>query len=106
MLLVIVGCLVFGWQTGISIALGGLLAWVNFRWMESGVDRILFGKGEAETGWTAVKFLGRLVLMLLGLFAMIQASFLSAGGVLAGLSIFVLSGMLEALLILFESKSG
>jgi len=53
-----------------------------------------------------VKYIARLVLILLAFFAIFHSSFLSVFGAVAGLSVFVLSGMLEAILLLIKPGSG
>ena len=110
--LIIAPMLVFGgffwsWQMGVSIAIGALLAWLNFRWMVAGVDRLL-AKSSSQgksAGTTMLKYLFRLLLIFIVLFVMIHFSFLSPIGALLGLSIFVLSGMLEAILLLIQRRA-
>jgi uncharacterized membrane protein len=46
------------------------------------------------------------VLIFLALFAMIHSLFFDVLGALAGLSVFVLAGMLEAVLLLFSRETG
>jgi len=90
----------------LSIVIGGMLAFLNIRWMTAGVDRLL---GRADKGGApglAARFVARLLLIFLVLFAMIHSSFFSVLGVLAGLSVFVLAGMLEAVLLLFSREAG
>lgn len=94
---------------GLSIVIGELLAWLNLRWMTAGVDRLLVKSGSgAKSEGSAIsvlKYLFRLLLIFIVLFAMIHFSFLSPIGALLGLSIFVLSGMLEAILLLIQRKA-
>ncbi len=73
---------------------------LNFRWTSSAVDRLLSSGGKPSATVAAAKYAGRLVLIFATLFAMIQIPFLSLLGGVAGLSIFVLSGMWEAILLL------
>lgn len=89
-----------GWQAGVSVALGGLLAWVNFHWMKRGVDAALGKSGVPASKAVVAGFLGRFVLILGGLFVMIRFSFFSLLGAVLGLSVYVLAGALEALLLL------
>ena len=98
--------LAYGASMALSVLIGGLLAFVNIRWMTAGVDRLL---GRADKGGApglALRFVGRLVLIFLALFAMIHSSFFSVLGALAGLSVFVLAGMFEAVLLLFSREAG
>jgi hypothetical protein len=105
-LLTLGGMLFFGLQVGFSVLLGGALATVNFRWMAAGVDRVLGQANQAGAGGTVFKYIARLVLIFVAFFAIIQSSFLSVLGALAGLSVFVLAGMLEAVLLLFRIDTG
>lgn len=89
-----------GWETGVSVAFGGLLAWVNFRWLRRGVDAALGKSAVPGSKAVVAGFLGRFVLILGGLFVMIRFSFFSLLGAVLGLSVYVLAGVLEALLLL------
>jgi len=100
------GLIFFGLGAGLSVLLGGLLAVVNFHWMSAGVDRLLKRAETARVTGTVGKYLARLVLIFLTFFAIIHSSFLSVLGVLVGLSIFVLAGMLEAVLLLIRPGTG
>lgn len=98
--------LAFGIGMGLSVLIGGLLAVVNFHWMSAGVDALLKRADSARVTGTVVKYLARLVLIFLAFFAIIHSSFLSVLGALAGLSVFVLAGMLEAVLLLIRPGTG
>lgn len=90
------GALVLGWRESLSVALGGLLAIFNFVALRGSVDRVL-GRRQAPGVFQSVGgFLGRLVLILGGLFAIFQLSFLSLIWALVGFSVFVLAGLVEA----------
>lgn len=106
--LLVLGGLTWSLEMGLSILIGELLAWLNLRWMSAGVNRILRAHAEAGEGSggriLVAKYLFRLLLIFTVLFAMIHFSFLSPIGALLGLSIFVLSGMLEAILLLIQRK--
>lgn len=92
----------FGWGAAASVLIGGALAALNFKWMAAGVDRALGAAAAGSAVTTVLKYVLRLLLIMLGLFAMIHVPFLSLLGGVAGLSIFVLSGMLEAILLTME----
>lgn len=105
-LLVPAGWMLYSLAVAVSILIGGLLAFLNIRWMTMGVDRLLGRADRRAAPGLAVRFVGRLVLIFLALFAMIHSSFFSVLGALAGLSVFVLAGMLEAGLLLFSREAG
>ena len=94
-----------GWETALSVAVGGVLAYLNFSWLKAGVDRILGLETERRATLILAGFVGRLVLILGGLFAMIHFSFMSLYGALLGLSIFVLAGILEAVFLFARRTS-
>lgn len=96
-LLFLTSALFWSWGGAVSVGLGGLLAWLNFRWLKSGVEAILSTQEAPPPRSVITRFVGRLLLILICLFAMIQLSFLSLIGAVIGLSIFVLSGIFEAI---------
>jgi len=98
--------LAFGFGMALSVLIGGLLAVINFHWMSAGVDALLKRAESARVTATVAKYLARLVLIFLAFFAIIHSSFLSVLGALAGLSVFVLAGMLEAVLLLIRPETG
>jgi hypothetical protein len=100
--LVLAGGVVWGWAMALSIALGGGVALLNFLLMTAGIARVLEGSRGRRPGWILAGFVGRLLLILGGLFAIIHISFLSLYGALGGLSIFVLAGLLEAFKLLMR----
>lgn len=85
-----------GFWMAASILIGGLLALVNFRLMKSGIDRMLYPGGKKKDGLLIFGFIGRLLLILFCLFAMIQTAKFNLMGALAGLAIIVIAGMYEA----------
>jgi len=96
------------WGTALSVLIGGAISLLNLRWLSRAVDQIL-GLGMVEgqrinLGRFLAGYLGRLLLILVGLFAMIYLSFLSLIGALMGFSIFVLAGCLEAILLLVRRQ--
>ncbi len=98
----LVAGVVWGWQMAVSILVGGGLASVNFHWLKLAVDGMLTGASRHSPTLLIAGFLGRLLLILVGLFAIIQLSFLSLYGALGGMAIFVVAGFLEAILLLMR----
>ncbi len=90
------GFILYGLWMAASVLIGGLLAILNFRLMKSGIDRMLYPGGKKKDGILIFGFIGRLLLILLCLFAMIQTAKFNLMGALAGLAIIVLAGMYEA----------
>ncbi|MGH9340489.1 MAG: ATP synthase subunit I [Acidobacteriota bacterium] len=95
--------LLFDWAMALSVLIGGVLSVINFRWMSAGVDRLLVQEKSLGTGSVLAKFLGRLLLIFITFFVIIRTSFLSAMGALVGFSVFVLSGIVEAILTAYSA---
>lgn len=100
------GLIAFGWEIAVSVLIGGLLAILNFHWLTTGVDLLLKSGDKRRVGSVVAKYLARLVLIFVALFAIIHFSFLDLLGALVGLSVFVLSGMVEAVILLFKGQAG
>ena len=98
------GLIFYGWSMAVSILIGGALSILNFQWLVSGVDRVIYGDLRKGILSAVLKYVGRLVLILVVLFVMIHTSFLSVLGALLGLSVFVVAGMLEAVLMMFKTR--
>jgi len=93
----------WGWGMGLSVLLGSGVAWLNFRWMQRGIDRALMGGPSRKSDLKVIaQYVLRLLLILATVFAIIHFSFLSLAGGVIGLSIFVLAGMSEAVILLYR----
>jgi len=91
------------WVAPISVVLGALLAWLNFRWLSAGIDGILYSANSRRIKYLIAKFLLRLVLILVVLCVIIRVSLSATGGVLLGLSVYILAIMAEAISSLFQT---
>ncbi len=100
-LLALAGLLVSGWGALVSVAAGGGLALVNFIWLRWAVAGALAEEKRSVTA-AAAGFAGRFGLILAGLFAIVQLSFLSLLWAVGGLSVFVLAGIEEAIRLLWR----
>jgi len=101
-LAVLTAALFYGWKDGFSVFVGGLFSVANFIWISKSSGRLLQPSATASGAAAAAGYLLRLVLIFGTLFAMIHFSFVSLWGVLLGLSVFVLSTILEAFILLYE----
>jgi len=85
---IIVG-LALGWRMAMGVALGCGIAYVNFRWLVRGVERMterMTGGGETTSGSGIVsRFLMRYVLMGVAAYVILNVSPMSLYGLLAGL---------------------
>jgi hypothetical protein len=90
----------FGWRSALGMACGCAVAYLNFHWLEGGVealaDRIVVaGKSQSGKG-IVVRFLFRYVLLALAAYAIVTVSPASLYGFLAGLSLPVAAIACEA----------
>ena len=105
LVLLMVGGVIFsGWGMAASISIGGMISVVNFHWMVAGVDRMIGGDFRKGIRSAVLKYVARLLLIFGIFFAIIHVSFLSILGALLGLSVYVLAGMLEAVLLMFKVR--
>jgi len=110
-------CLVLGalasiWFRSLGVTLGfiggGVVAVVNFRWIEAGLDAAMGGPMSSRKRALAVaKFVLRYVLLGLVIYAIVASRIVDLKAFLAGLFIFVVSIMWEAFrLTLISIRSG
>ncbi|MBZ5660580.1 MAG: ATP synthase subunit I [Acidobacteriia bacterium] len=101
------------WRAGAGVALGALLAWINFRWLKQGVGALVdISTAQAGTDRARVpmsvylKFFGRFALLLLVVYVILSRSILPAASVLGGLFVLVGAVMLEVIFELLRGKRG
>ncbi|MCI0355164.1 MAG: hypothetical protein L0099_09010 [Acidobacteria bacterium] len=85
------------WAMAGAFALGGLLAYANYRWIVSIVDAMLAAGKAKVTKRTYVKLLLPLVLLAALVYVIFSRSLLPVTGILAGFFLLVVAVMLEAL---------
>lgn len=83
----LLGALTWGWLVGLSLIAGTAMGLLNFSWMHQGIDALLVAERRKAVRRLVVKYLARLVLILVFLYAMIRVSFSSLMAALAGLFI-------------------
>jgi hypothetical protein len=96
----VVVAIFFGWKVGIGLALGCVIAWVNFYWLKQAVsalaDRVTAtGRSQSSSGVVA-RFLLRYALIALGGYAIFRVSRDSLYGLLGGLFLTVAAILCEA----------
>ncbi|HEY3132243.1 MAG TPA: ATP synthase subunit I [Acidobacteriota bacterium] len=91
------------WVAPLSVVLGALLAWLNFRWLSTAIEGVLRPANSRRIKYLIAKFLLRLVLILIVLCVIIRVSLSATGGVLLGLSVYILAIMAEAISSLFQA---
>ena len=100
----------WGWRSGVGVALGTALTWLNFRWLKQGVGALVklstaqAGSEHARVpGSVYVKFFGRFALLLVVVYVILSRSLLPVAAVLGGLFAVVAAVMLE---LIFELLGG
>jgi hypothetical protein len=91
------------WVSVLAVVLGAALAWLNFHWLSAGVEAMLRPANPKKIKFLVAKFLLRLLLIFAALYAMIRVSLEMAGGLLLGLSVYILAIMAEAFFSVFSS---
>ena len=98
----ILGSLEWGWWAGAGFAAGGLLSWINFRWLDDIVTALIStstaesnGVQGAVSHWIYARFFGRLVLMVVAAYVILRAPWLPGRAVLAGLFSLIFAVLLE-----------
>lgn len=92
----------WGWRAGVGVAAGGVVSWLNFRWLDQGVTALL-GTAAATSGsesapaarWIYARFIGRMVLLLVALYVIFKVPWLPGRAVLAGLFSLICAVLLE-----------
>ena len=103
----------WGWRPGAGVALGGVLAWINFRWLKQGVNslvRISTAQANSEHARvpisTYAKFFGRFALLLVVVYVILSRSRLPVAAVLGGLFAVVAAVMIELMWELLRGERG
>jgi ATP synthase I chain len=100
MLALVTAITMFGWRMAVGFALGGLIAYINFRWLEKGVARL--GELTVEAGTPASRrgimhrFLRQYLLLAVIAFVILSVSRESVYGLFAGLFLPVAAMLCEA----------
>lgn len=88
------------WHTGVGLALGSLLAGLNFVWLHHGTElmvRRMINSGEAAPSKLrlVLAFVGRYVCVLAGAYVILKSYPKILGGFIAGLAFPILGAMSE-----------
>lgn len=99
LLLLPVGMGVAGWKWDGAMAaafgFGGVLAYLNYRWIVAVADALVRAQKAAVPNRTYVKLFLPLALLVAVLYVIFSRSWLSVAGLLAGLSLLVLGVLME-----------
>jgi hypothetical protein len=104
------GWMVFGWRKALGFALGGAIAYVNFRWLEqvvAGIADLTIQSGTPASSRGVVhRFLLRYFLMAIVAFVILTVSRESLFGLFAGLLLPVAAILCEAVYEAYRVVSG
>lgn len=105
-----------GWRSALALLIGAALAWVNFRWLKSGVTAISVPAADVtsgaaiEAGVSApapkvpvaafAKFIGRFALLLGMVYVILSRSLLPATPLFAGLFTTVAAALVQMIFLL------
>lgn len=84
-----------------AFVFGGLLAYLNYRWIVAVVDTLVRGQSARILGRTYVKLFGPLGLLAFLLYVIFSRSLLAFAGVLGGLLLLVAAVVVEAAVQIF-----
>ena len=93
------GVAAWGWggETALAFAVGGALAYLNYRWIVAVVDTLVRSTQAGRVPRRAyVKLLAPLLLLGAGLYVIFSRSLVSVGGFVGGLLLLVAAVMMEA----------
>ena len=97
----IFACIRWNWRAAVGVAVGGVLSWLNFRWLDQGVGQILrtvAGSADLKrpaSGWIFVRFFGRVLLIVLALYAILRVRCLPGKALLFGFFSLICAVLLE-----------
>jgi len=107
----IYGAIVFGLRFGAGVATGGILAWLNYRWLKQGVGA-LAKLSTAQQGAAKVhvprsvyfKFIGRYLLLILVAYVILTRFGVPVVSLLAGFGAVVVAVLVEIVAQLFRTN--
>jgi hypothetical protein len=81
-----------------SLAVGGVISSINFRWLKQAVNHVIRQGGEHSVGpRVLLQFAGRYALIGLALYVSIRFTILDLAFLLAGLLSYILAALLECI---------
>jgi len=94
----------YGLRSALGVIVGGLLAWLNFRWLDSSTRAILVDPLVATTPILAMRYVIRYVLIAAVLLVIYYYDLLPVVAVIAGLGSFALAVVLRGLKSIFTGS--
>ncbi len=96
--------LFYGIATAVGVVLGGILAWINFRWLDSSTRAMMVDPFAATTSTLAMKYVFRYLLIATVLFAIWYYDVLPVAAVIAGLASFAVAVVIRGFTDIFKSS--
>ena len=93
-----------GNAAAIGVVLGGILAWINFRWLDSSTRAMMIDPIAATTAILAMKYVFRYLLIAAMLFAVWYYDVLPVAAVIAGLGSFAVAVVIRGFTDIFKSS--
>ena len=103
-IIAIAGAAIGGTRAGIGVLFGGVLAWINFRWLDSSTRAIMVDPLTATTSILAIKYVLRYVLIAAVLLGVWYYDLLPVVAIIAGLATFALAVVFRGLKSIFTSS--
>jgi hypothetical protein len=106
----VVAVIFWSGRAAVGVAVGGLLSWLNYRWIKQGVAA-LASLSKAQQGadkvrvppTVYVKFIGRYVLLILSAYVILTRFSVPAASLLAGFGAVVVAALVEAIVQLLQT---
>ena len=99
----VVAELLYGASAAVGVLLGGALAWLNFRWLDSSTRAMMITPELATTPILAMKYVLRYVLIGVVIFGIWYYGLLPVAAVIAGLASFAIAVVFKGLKSIFTS---
>jgi hypothetical protein len=100
----------WGWRAGVGFALGSVLSWLNFRWLQQGVSALLRAAAtpshsgpEPVSRWIYARFFARMALLVGAAYVILKGAWFPGRAVLAGLFSLIAAVIVE---VTFEVVAG
>ncbi|MGB7200953.1 MAG: ATP synthase subunit I [Pyrinomonadaceae bacterium] len=99
----LLGFVLQGTRFGVGILFGGVLAFINYLWLERSTRAIFENTAISSAGWLAAKYILRYVAIGAVLLLIYLTSVLPVTAVIAGLAAFAVAVMIRGLMNIFKS---
>ena len=99
----LLGFVLQGTRFGVGILFGGVLAFINYLWLERSTRRIFDNTAVSSAGWLAAKYILRYVAIGAVLLVIYLTGVLPVTAVIAGLAAFAVAVVIQGLMNIFKS---